>query len=301
MRIVKKPSGFEIILREEQPYFEDYALSCHLGVISPLYSKNRELVKFGVWCGSEEYEEIVPDIMPFRKYVLTFGKEYTTPKISVDDFDEISLWDNFEFPELMIVEKMDGSGFDYYERLKIREIFLTEWLEEHWYMDFERSLIESYYFNRKLYFFFSDESYYVESFEEFLKTFSEYLERLKGENPEIKKSGEDYAFVSCAGEEYLLLYREYDENMIHEEKFSKERVSNLLGNRKKPINIILEDYEVDDALEKDAIDWLREKKFDLKTFDEFMVKYMLEEWDWNDETSFSDPELVKETIESVFY
>ncbi len=64
MRIVKEPDGFEIILREEQPYFEDYALSCHLVVISPLYSKNRELVKFKLWCGSEEYEEIVPDIMP---------------------------------------------------------------------------------------------------------------------------------------------------------------------------------------------------------------------------------------------
>ncbi len=107
--------------------------------------------------------------------------------------------------------------------------------------------------------------------------------------------------MSCAGEEYLLLYREYDENMIPKDKFSKERVSNLLGNRKKQINIILEDYEVDDALEKDAIDWLRQRNFDFETFDEFMVKYMLEEWNWNDETSFSDPEWVKEIIESIFY
>ena len=300
MRIVKKGDSFEIFVREEQPYFEDYALSCKLG-LSPLYSKNRELVKFRVWRGSEDYEEIIPEIMPFRKYVLTFGKEYTTPKICIDDFNEISLWSYFEFPQLMIVEKMDESGFDYYERRNIREIFLREWFEEHWFIDFERKLIESYYFNRKLYFFFSDESYYIESFEEFLKTFSEYLELLKGKTPEIRKSEEDHAFVSCEREEYLLLYREYDENMTREDKFSKERITNLLGKCKKPINIILEDYEVNDALEKDAIDWILERKFNLKTFDEFMVEYMLRDWDENDEIASSDPEWVKEIIESIFY
>lgn len=88
MRIVKRGNNCEVIVREELPYFEDYNLGFKLG-LELLYSKNRELVSIKFKSTYDDFEEFVPDIMPFRKYILTIGKEYKTPKICFDDFYEI--------------------------------------------------------------------------------------------------------------------------------------------------------------------------------------------------------------------
>ncbi|MEM2457378.1 MAG: hypothetical protein QXU17_02705 [Archaeoglobaceae archaeon] len=300
MRVVKKGNTIEIVIREDIPYFEDYVLSNKLRK-RPIYSKNRELVKFTIYQGSEDFEEIIPEAMPFRKYVLTFGKEFETPKICVDDLRDIPLCSYFELPELLIVEKMDGGGFDYFELSQIRQQFLDEWISEGWPLDFERPIIESYYFNRKLYFYVSSESYYVSSFREFVETFTKYLESFESETTEIKENNDRHAFISTKNKTYLLLYRGYDEeNDVEDEKFGKEELFELIGNRKKSIEVIVEDYDILDALEKDAIDWLKEKGYKVKTLDDFMADYMLKEWRWNDEYAETEPEEVKELIESIF-
>ncbi len=85
--------------------------------------------------------------MPVRKYVFTFGRENMTPKICADSHSDFwSLVSEFERNEMMVVERADGGEIEYHDRYRIREDFLNEWLENGWFLDFERAIIESVYF-----------------------------------------------------------------------------------------------------------------------------------------------------------
>ena len=191
MRIIIDPvkeGGVVIKLREEPAIYYDEKLNRDLDYLGAYYSKNGDLVEVRIIASpinlSESefpksksidvkihiskkfFEEIamyhghhlkaevyIPDKMPFRKYVFTFGNETDIPKACADHYNELSdtddrlIWSNGR----LIIERLDGNEIDYYERLDLRRAVIkdvTRWLSDVIYDHF----ILSVYKDRKLYF-----------------------------------------------------------------------------------------------------------------------------------------------------
>ncbi|AAB88915.1 MULTISPECIES: restriction endonuclease [Archaeoglobus] len=301
MRLKKEDSILKIFIREDFPYFVDKFLNDTLPAAA-YYSKDGELCQIHVskhFFENEEPEYFIPDRLPARKYVFTFGKESTTPKICVDshkDFNSIML-SGFEFNEMMIIERADGGEIEYYDRYRIREDFLSEWVENGWFTDFGRSIVESVYFKKKLYFYVSSESYDFSSIEEFEEVFSKYLERMDYKVVKSARKGK-FSVVDATKngkkEKFLLVKPDYEDDS---DSISKEELESVTKRIRKNLRIIM-DYE--DDLSEDAMKWAREQGIEVKTIDEFMKEFMLREWEENDRIAAEDPEFWEDVIRDIF-
>mgnify|MGYP000648564440 CR=1 FL=1 len=95
MRLIhfKKERIGRMRLKEEQAYYYDEKLNIDLPV-QAYYSKDGELVEieFSTYLFNQdsEFEEIwIPDKLPWRKYVFTFGELDKTPKVCVDSYNDL--------------------------------------------------------------------------------------------------------------------------------------------------------------------------------------------------------------------
>ena len=113
-------------------------------------------------------EEIfIPDRLPWRKYIFTFGKEDKIPKACADSYNELRYPDDrFTDEYRLIIQRTDGNEMDYYERMELRKEFLKNWLDTYGFEGGDY-MIESIYKNKKLYFWAIKKSYYPESKEDF--------------------------------------------------------------------------------------------------------------------------------------
>ena len=203
MRLVfdQTRGGLIIKVREETPYFVDKRLNSEMKDIVAYYSERGELVevlitssfkiddlfkklrlelfvdqKFVDWVklfGREfvKGEVFIPEKLPARRYVFTFGTSDSLPKVCADNLNELDLVDRFLHTSKLIIERMDR------RKLGCDEV---ETLRSEFYEFARRSLvinadafydwgIESVYFDGKLFFWIKDEKLYPETWEELKK------------------------------------------------------------------------------------------------------------------------------------
>jgi len=297
-------------------------------LINPYYSKDGDLVEIRIdylqlnvsskdVTSRFETETIIPDKLPWRKYIFTFGREKDYPKICSDRFvfDE----DLFFESGRLIIERRDGREIGAKEIRNLRERFYRNAVE---FLDgaFYEYGIESIYFNRKLYFWIVDEKYYPETLDEFRKYIPEMIEIIYGggnifEEQQIKvpinvtKNFEDFYVITA-----ILNPHYYDqciyfiagvESFDHEIDLSFDDVVNICKKLKKDDfekqEFVFYDILPDWGEEKGKLEeWAKEQKIEIKSIIRYIAEFYLKRAEMNDEEAKIDPETWNEIIMKIF-
>ncbi len=98
-------------------------------------------------------------------------------------------------------------------------------------------------------------------------------------------------------EKFLLVMSEYDEEKDEVEVVTKEVLEDVVRRIRGSVSIIMSS---ENDLEEGALQWVRERKIDVKTIDEFMKEVMLERWKENDRIAEEEPEFWEDAIRDIF-
>ena len=212
MRIYLKDGQLVIRLKEEiAPYYDEYFINgCKIisggyienneitdgkntAVIFPYYTEKGELAEIHIHTSfsgkeTEFYPEVeIPEKLPLRTYVFTFCYDSETDirKACANHYNELcNTDDRFIYSNGLVIERIDGKEMTSHEIKDLREAFYKDALE--WFTAagaFFDWGIDSVYFDKKLFFWSVDESYYPypHSLEEFKNSVLAMIECIYGD------------------------------------------------------------------------------------------------------------------------
>ncbi len=266
--------GIEIILKEEPILYFDESQQFRLKPMEVYYSEKGELAKIIIYQPTEKCEEenevIIPDCLPWRKYVYTWNKERYG---CIDRYTDI--WNTDDILTSwgrLIIQRRDGREMDKDEIKGIREDFLkdvSEWLSG---LLLDDSFI-SIYKNRKLHFWITEAR--MNGRLEFVQdTFEEYLGYENGELKE-RNIGKDLIYPDHQLALICIFDCEYFDEHDQWRVITKEELIDILRKTKNYENrrIILLYAE----LSEDALEYAKSQNIEIQTFiDVVKEKFMFE-------------------------
>lgn len=295
IKYYKGENRIKIRLKEEQAFYYDEKLGMDLPV-NAYYSEKGDLVEVELstylFKKDSKFEEIfIPDKLPWRKYVFTFGRHSKTPKVCADSYNDLeNMYDRFYcFNYKLIIQRMDGNEMDEYEIVELRRAIIKDWLED-WRYNGGYS-IESVYKDGKLYFWVVEENYRPDSKEDFLKKINYFLEAI---GYEIKKT------ISISLGAILIAHKYDTKNFVclydEEKEFIElDKLKEVIKKAKSNLVIIS-----DNELSEDAKKWCEENNIEIKDYEELVADYWFKNWMENDISAYEDPEYWDEVIKDVF-
>lgn len=252
-------------------------------------------------------EIIIPDILPWKKYVFTFGRNEETPKACADHYNEVGdtddrfLWAGGR----LIIQRRDGTEMDRYEIEDLRRVFLEDLVTDRLEFFIDRS-IESVYKDKKLYFWSIEEKNHPNSIEEFIQIIKEKLEVMGFDTEEVKErelgadilakerelgADSDVTAVVCIADEKSF---EEEFRTISREELIKA-CENTSEYKKRKIVYW-------DELSDDAKDWARSQDIEVQDFIvEFIAEFCMKRAEINDETALLDAKEWEEEILSEIF
>ena len=291
----KEERVIKIRLKEELAFYYDERLIRDLPV-NAYYSEKGDLVEVELspylFEEDSKFEEtFVPDKLPWRKYIFTFGGHSKTPKVCADNYNDLEyMYDRFyDGSYKLIIQRMDGNEMDRREIIELRRAIIKDWLED-WRYDGGES-IESVYKDGKLYFWVVEERYYPNSKEDFLEKINRLLEGIGYEITEIIPISLGAIFIAHRYDtkSFVCLYDEEHET-IELDKL-REAVKKATTNP-----VVISDNELNENARK----WCEENNIEIKDYAELVAEYWLNDWMENDVRVYEDPEYWDEVIKDVF-
>lgn len=292
--------------------------------VEPYYSEKGELVElhWGIAAGSttewKEAEATIPDTLPWRKYLFTFGKENEIPKVCADDIYKVpEIGDRFSESGRLIIQRRDGNEMDYHEIKGLRETLLFKCIlkDKDWgeavvgYGALIHGNIESVYKDRELYFWTVDESFYPESEQEFIEKMKGMLElgfgfcaELEKGYIEIKRREFGFDIITmdedCELMAIICICDEEEREELKKEELIAicENTIEYKGKKIKRREIVIWGLE----LSEEAEEWARLQGIEVQDILEFIAEYDINRGEFNDELVEPHAEEWEKDVTEIF-
>lgn len=249
----------------------------------------------------ENDEIMLPDILPLRKYVFTFGRNEKTPKACADHYNE--LWntdDRFMTSGRLIIQRRDGKEMDRYEIEDLRGAFFkdaaTEWGGSGAFYDWS---IESVYKDKKLYFWTVEEKNGPDSIGKFIESIKEMLEVVYFDVEEAKERELGADIITTYNGDVTAAVCIADEKSFEEDirTISREELIKACKNTSeyKKRKIVLWDELSDDAKK-----WAKSQGIEVQDFIEFIAEFCVKRAEINDKFALSKAKEWEKEITEIF-
>jgi hypothetical protein len=311
---------FIIQLEEEPAFYCDEKLNHELpnflghSVEAYYYSEQGKLVqvkilgmhpdmplkrRFGEEIMLESEEVVIPEKLPWRKYIFTYGKENKIPKICADHYNEIyNTDDQFLAAGRLIIQRRDEEEMDKYEIRELREAFYKDaigWGAGEFY-DWN---IASVYKDKKLYFWMIEERLASNSEKEFMKNMKEMLELTLNEVTGIERRELGFD-ITCLDEkdEAFAIVCICDEEGERMKKIEKEELIRICKNTSKYKKRKIVVWNVE--LSNEAKRWAESENIKVQDIHEFVAQFCMRRAEIRDDEAEEDQEEWCQRISDVF-
>lgn len=263
------------------------------------------------------YPELeVPEKLPWRTYIFTFYNDLGTEirKARADHYNDLHHTDDrFVDGTGLIVERRDGKEMKPGEVKDLREAFYKDALKYFTSADaFYNWGIDSVYFNKKLFFWKADESFYPLTLSEFKNNMLEMVRGIYGGPDHVTEERsideifkgeivfdilvEDTHLIVCLANEksFTDVPKELDYNTVV--KICERLIDDSYEKQTFVFHDILPEREERERLRE----WARDRGVEIMDMIEFICWYYMKRSELNDNFAKENPEEWRETLSKIF-